>query len=156
MERKIYIDAFEKLTKWALKEGFKSVTIGYDNVSHATWKDKTLNTPSNIKIEQGYDSEHRVYLLLHELGHHQLRKDWDWFTENFPILAEAEVHHLKKKENHLKRRKVYHMYSMEEEFRAWDEGLHLAYAMDIPVDLAKWNALKTTCLLLYFKFYKDK
>jgi hypothetical protein len=156
MERKIYISAFKKLKDWALKEGFKSVSIGHNNISYVSWEKDSLNTPCKIKIQSGYDSEHRVYLLLHELGHHQLRKDWDWFTENFPVLARAEVHHHKKKGNNLKRRKDYQMYSLEEEFRAWDEGFNLAYAMDIPIDLVKWNALRTKCLMGYFNNYCSK
>lgn len=156
MERKVYIEAFKKLKKWALKEGFKHIATGHDNISYISWENGTLNEPLRIRIQSGFDSEHRVYLLLHELGHHQLRKDWDWFAENFPVLAKAEVHHIKNKGNYLKRRKDYQMYSMEEEFRAWNEGLNLAYGMNIPVDMIKWNALRTKCLIQYFNFYCGK
>ncbi len=156
MERKIYTKAFKKLKEWALGEGFKSVTINHDNISYISWEVNSLNTPLNIKIQSGYDDEHRVYLLLHELGHHQLRKDWDLFTENFPVLAKAELWHHKNKGNNLKRRRDYQLHSLEEEFRAWDEGFNLALSMDIPIDLVKWNTLRTKCLLGYFKFYRDK
>lgn len=151
MERKIYIDAIKKLKKWAFKEGFKSVTFNHDNISYVSWENDSINTPNKIKIESGHDAEHRTYLLLHELGHHQLRKDWDWFTENFPVLAKAEIAHLRKRGNYLKRRVDYYLYTMEEEFRAWDEGFNLAHAMGIEINMNNWVALKTRCLKTYLK-----
>jgi Zn-dependent peptidase ImmA (M78 family) len=37
------------------------------------------NTPNSIKIEGNLSYELQTYIFLHELGHHQLRKDWNEF-----------------------------------------------------------------------------
>lgn len=92
---------------------------------------------------------------MHELGHHELRKDWDIFNELLPVVARAEKHHHEYKSNRYKRRNSYIVGCLEEEFKAWDEGLKLARYFDIRIDLEKWNEFRSICLKAYIIYYSD-
>ena len=144
------------LTDWAYSEGYKSVTFDHNNVSYITWVKKSLNTPKNIKIEGKYPIEIKVYLLLHELGHHQLRKNWEKFTRILPISAKAEHVHFYKKDRRLMKGLVYDVSCMEEEFKAWEEGYKLAMKLGIKINDKKWNEFKSKCLMSYMRYYASK
>ena len=70
-----YTKALRVLTDWAEKEGYTSIIFDHNDISQIDWKKNTLNKPNEIKIQGKYPIELKVYLLLHELGHHQLRKN---------------------------------------------------------------------------------
>ena len=128
----------------------------HHDISYIDWKLKTLNEPSVIRIEGKYPVEIKVYLLLHELGHHQLRKDWSKFKKTLPVAAHAEHIHFVKKVGKYKRRVTYTVSCMEEEFKAWDEGFKLAMKLGIKINDTKWNALKSKCLISYMRYYATK
>lgn len=151
-----YKRALETITDWAIKEGYGHISFDHDDISFIDWEKDTLNYPKEIKIEGKYPTEIKVYLLLHELGHHQLRKSWDKFEKTLPITAYAELYHQEKKEVKYKRRVTYMVSCIEEEFKAWDEGLKLASKLDIKVNLTKWNAFKAKCLISYIRYYGAK
>ena len=148
-----YITALDTLTKWAIKEGYKNISLDHYDVSYIDWEKKSLNEPKVIKIEGSYDYEHQTYLMLHELGHHVIRKDWDKFKQKLPAAATAEEKDTKKKENKHKRRTSYIVSALHEEFSAWDEGIKLAKKLNIKVNLNKWNRFKTKCLMGYIRYY---
>lgn len=156
MGRYNYTTALEKLTKWANKEGYAKVDLNHAGISYISWAHESLNTPKAIYIEGKHTKEIKTYLLLHELGHHQLRKDWDRMYRMLPITAHAEQVHWIEKEGKYKRRVAFKVSCMEEEFKAWDEGYKLAMTMGIRVNLEKWSDLKYSCLLTYMRYYGDK
>ncbi len=149
-----YKKALDILADYALSEGFLEVTFDHPSVStlYPNHLSPTYE-PRRIKIEGKYNYELQTYLLLHELGHHEIRKDWDTFAETFPIAARAEARWEKGYSRNLRRRKDYFVTSFEEEYKAWDEGLKLAQAYDIPINEKRWHKLRTDCLFSYMKYY---
>ena len=85
-----YKRALEVLTDWAVREGYEDISFDHTDVSYIDWKKDGLNTPKNIKIQGKYSTEIKTYILLHELGHHQLRKNWGRFEKTLPVTAYAE------------------------------------------------------------------
>lgn len=157
MGRYNYTQALLGLTEWAYGQGFKEVIFDHAGVSEMTFDHRVGEYESKkIKIEGKYTKELQVYLLLHELGHHQLRKSWVKFEKELPIMAYAEHIHLLKKNGKYKRRVTYNVSCMEEEFKAWDEGLKLAEKLGIKVNVVKWNELRSKCLISYMRYYSVK
>lgn len=151
-----YKRALDTITEWAVKEGYNDISFDHNDISFIDWEKNSLNTPKKIKIEGKYPIELKVYLLLHELGHHQLRKNWDKFTKTLPVAAHAEHIHLSKKEGKYKRRVTYSVSCVEEEFKAWEEGYKLAEKLGIKINLKKWNLFKSKCLITYIRYYGVK
>ena len=156
MGRYNYTKALERLKQWAYKEGYETVTFDHNDVSYIDWQLKTLNIPSEIRIQGKFPIEIKVYILLHELGHHILRKDWDKFTKVLPISAHAEHVHFFKNDVKYKRRVQYNVSCMEEEFKAWDEGHKLADRLGIRINEVKWYDFKAKCLMGYMRYYSTK
>ena len=71
-------------------------------------------------------------------------------------MAYAEHVHLFRNDIKYKRRVVYNVYCMEEEFKAWDEGYKLAERLGIRVNEKKWSELKAKCLIGYMRYYSTK
>lgn len=142
-----YKTFLKTLCKFAYSEGFIDIDLLYSGVSSIYWHSRNL--PNRIVIEGKYSNEFKVYLMLHELGHHVLRRDWDLFGLSLPIVHQAES------SNELKyrRRQTYIVASLEEEFKAWDEGLKLGISYGICIDRDKWDKLRAKCLMSYIKHY---
>lgn len=149
-----YKKALDLLINFAMAEGYE-VILDHTLVSRIEWVENSLNTPSCIRVERKFKPEIKVYLLLHELGHHLLRKDWKEFTTIFPIAAYAEEIYLEKDINKYKRRLSYTVSSIEEEFKAWDEGLNLANSLGIKLNHKNWHNFKVKCLTTYIKSFCD-
>ena len=147
--------AFEVLSEYASSEGYK-VDLAYTGISYVKFLKNTLNAPKHIKIEAGSDDELRAYFFLHELGHHELRKDWARFSELLPVSAKAEEEQLASKNGKYVRRVGYYVSSLEEEFMAWAEGLKLAKGLNVDIDEESYFKLKTKCLKLYMNYYAKK
>lgn len=152
-----YTKALETVKKWALKEGYEAITFNHHE-SYIDWyrENRQSNIPKVIKIEGKYPIESKVYLLLHELGHHQLRKDWAKFKKTLPIVAFAEHIHIFRNVGKYKRRITYSISCVEEEFKAWEEGYKLAQKLGVKINLKKWNDLKSKCLMTYVRHYGSK
>lgn len=147
-----YKGALQKLTEYATKEGYTKINLEYNDTSYIKAKTRTLNEPNIICIEKGFTYEIKVYIMLHELGHHELRKDWGKFEKRLPVVAHAEVKSLKKDYKY-GRRKSFHVSSLEEEFLAWDEGFKLGMKLGIKVNMEKWIRLKSKFLKSYIIYY---
>lgn len=156
MGRYSYTKALALLTEWATKEGYSDISIDYHDISQIDWEKNTLNTPKHIKIQGKYPIEIKVYFFLHELGHHQLRKNWTRFEKELPVLAHAEHIHFYRNVGKYKRRVTYTVSCMEEEFKAWDEGYKLAEKLGIKINKEKWTTLKAKCLISYMRYYGAK
>lgn len=156
MGRYNYTKALDRLTKWAYEEGYERISFNHTNISYIDWERKSLNHPKEIKIEGKYSIELKVYLMLHELGHHQLRKDWELFGVYLPVSYKAENLLFFEKDKRLVRRTDYIVSSLEEEFKAWDEGLRLADEFGIQINLDKWNRFRSKCLMSYIRYYAKK
>jgi hypothetical protein len=156
MSRYSYTKALERLTEWAVKQGYSEITFDHHDISQIDWKGSGLNEPNTIKIEGKYPIEIKVYLMLHELGHHQLRKNWSKFKKTLPVVAHAEHIHFVRNVGKYKRRVTYSVSCMEEEFKAWDEGLKLAEKLDVKINIKKWNEFKAKCLIGYIRYYGSK
>lgn len=152
MGRYSYTNALGVLTEWAINEGFTDIDLNYNDISQIGWHKDTLNIPYDIKIEGKYPIELKVYLFLHELGHHQLRKNWDEFEVVLPVIAHAEG----VRDKRYKRRLIYSVSCMEEEFKAWDEGYKLGIDLGIRINIDKWLELKGRCLMTYMRYYVMK
>lgn len=139
------------LIDFAISEGFKAVELDYKGISDIQWSKYGIYVPKLIRIQGGHTAEIQVYFLLHELGHHLLRCDWVEFAKNFPITHYAENNGVK-----YRRRISYLVASVEEEYKAWDEGLKLAERLGIPVCSEKWEKLRSKCLMGYIRFYGSK
>lgn len=156
MGRYSYNKALEILTNFAIGEGYVDITFDHNGISFIDWDKDSLNTPKRIKIEGKYSKEFQVYLLLHELGHHQLRKNWGKFSKLLPVAAYAEHIDLVEKDNKYKRRVTYIVSSMEEEFKAWEEGFKLGDKLGIKINSIKWNNFKAKCLISYIRYFAKK
>lgn len=150
-----YKKALGVITEWAEKEGYE-ITFDHTDVSQIDWERNSLNIPYKIKIQGDYSIEFKVYLLLHELGHHQLRKDWDRFTKKLPNAANAEIEHFNTNDKKYKRRLTYTVACMEEEFKAWEEGFKLGEKLGIKINYNKWDNFKAKCLMSYMRYYGSK
>ena len=156
MGRYNYTKALERLTQWAYRQGFEEISFDHNDISYIDWRIQTINKPRVIKIEGKYPIEIKVYLLLHELGHHQLRKNWSKFKKTLPVAAHAEHLHFYRNVGKYKRRVTYTVSCMEEEFKAWDEGHKLAEKLGLRVNEQKWGELKSKCLISYMRYYATK
>jgi hypothetical protein len=156
MGRYNYTKALDKLIEWAHGEGFNKITLNHDDISYIDWEKKSLNFPKLIKIEGKYTKEIQVYLMLHELGHHQLRKDWDNFGVILPISYHAENSKFFDKDKKLMRRNAYIVSSLEEEYLAWGEGKKLGLSMEIVINDDKWYEFRAKCLMAYIRHYANK
>lgn len=143
-----YKSSLKILTDFATAEGY-SVSLDFKGISDISWNSRTVNTPKNIRIEGRYTLELKTYLMLHELGHHMLRRDWNKFGKTIPIVQQAESKAYDKDRRTL----AYKVGCLEEEFKAWEAGLKLGIQLGIPIDLIVWNRFKTKCLMLYIKYF---
>lgn len=156
MGRYSYIKALKLVTEWAKGEGYEDITLDHNDISQIDWKRSTLNSPKNIKIQGKYCNELKLYLMLHELGHHQLRKDWDKFKKKLPITAYAEYANTSKRLGKYKRRVTYSVSCVEEEYKAWDEGYKLGERLGVRINEKKWTSIKAKCLIGYIRYYGTK
>ena len=156
MGRYNYSKALDILAQYAKDEGFKTVKFNHDKTSYVNWAKDSLNVPSVIRIEGKHSDEIKVYLMLHELGHHELRKKWTIFKLEFPILAKADEELFYHRNRKLRKGLVYDVCCMEEEFRAWEEGYKLAEVLSIKINQDEWFSLRSRCLMSYMKFYSRR
>ena len=155
MGRYSYKKAIGQLTEYAVNEGYAKIFLNHKGISMIKWKLRTLNEPKSIYIEGKHGLEIKTYLMLHELGHHELRKDWKTFTKRFPATAYAEEVHLITRDKKYKRRDTYVVASLEEEFAAWDEGLKLGKKLGIKINEDKWVEFKSKCLKSYIVYFAN-
>ncbi len=152
MGRYSYKHALDILWDWSVNEGFSSIDLTYTGTSQIDWEKSTLNTPKDIKIEVA-SYEEQTYIFLHELGHHQLRKNWDKFHKLLPASAVAEEHLYWTRDRKLIRRQDYMVSHLEEEYKAWEEGYKLGEKLGIKINPNKWRALKSKCLMSYIRHF---
>jgi hypothetical protein len=152
MGRYSYKTALDILWDWSVKEGFTDIDLSYSGTSQIDWQKNTLNTPKDIKIEKA-SYEEQTYIFLHELGHHQLRKNWLRFHRELPTMAIAEEHLYYTKDRRLVRRMDYMVSHLEEEYKAWEEGFKLGERLGIRINEKKWTALKSKCLMSYIRYF---
>ena len=155
MSRYSYKKALDRLKEYAYGEGYMLVTYNNIGVSKIRWSRGTLNEPKSICIEGRYGLEIRTYLMLHELGHHEIRKDWEAFASRFPASANAERVYLEHNDRKYMRRDSYIVASLEEEFMAWEEGLKLGLRLGIEVNMDKFIDFKSRCLKAYINYFAN-
>lgn len=154
MGRYSYKKALDSLSSYAESEGFGKISFDGE-ISFISWKPKTLYSPDKLNIEANETWENKVYFMLHELGHHELRKNWNRFTLRFPVVAYAEKVNIDMKERKYMRRDSYIVSSLQEEFTAWDEGHKLGLKLGIKIQEPKWVALKSKCLKGYITYFAN-
>jgi hypothetical protein len=149
-----YKNALEKLKEYALKQGFEEVILEHSG-GFIEYEDTNMYSPLKLYVPSGYTNDTRVYIMLHELGHHELRKNWGKFETRLPAVARAEKAVVRKHKNgkKYKRRDSFHISSLEEEFLAWDEGLKLGLKLGIKINMDKWMKVKASMLKTYIKYY---
>lgn len=154
--RYAYKAHLQKLFAYAESEGYRVNVFQHESSSRISWIRDTLNEPKTIYLDGRKSLEEQVFLMLHELGHHEIRKDWLVFTERLPIMAHAENVYVATRAKKYMRRDAYLVFSLEEEFLAWDEGYKLALRLDIRLNLERWLRLKTKCLMSYIDYFSNK
>jgi hypothetical protein len=155
MGRYNYTKALHKLVDFAHEQGFTNVDLNHKE-SLMSWDPKTLNYPRAIKLDGSYNNEIKVYLFLHELGHFELRKDWELFGYFLPDVCEAETIKFMYGDKNITKRNLYTVSMIEEEYKAWDEGYKLGLRLDIRINKDNWNWIKTKCLMSYIRHYGKK
>jgi hypothetical protein len=156
MGRYNYTKALDMLVDWGYCEGIEDIRLDHNDISYIDWERKSLNYPKVIKIEGKYTKEIQVYLMLHELGHYLIRKDWEKFGKVLPISYQAENTKFFENDNRLLRRTSYIVSSLEEEYLAWDEGKKLGKRMGIRINEERWNEFRSGCLMSYIRYYGKK
>lgn len=151
-----YKKILEQLIAYAEAEGYRVNIFLHESSSRIAWAKDTLNEPKRIHLDGRKSVEVQVFLMLHELGHHELRKDWDAFTERLPIMAYAENEYVATKAKKYMRRDSYLVFSLEEEFLAWNEGYKLALRFGIKLNTDHWLKFKAKCLMSYIDYFANK
>lgn len=146
------INELEILKKHAESFGFK-VNLNSKSSEMLT-KRGTLNTPNKINIINT-NSTHQCYLLLHELGHWELMKDWDVYKQKYKFTAIGEEFALEKIYKY-RRRIAYKVDIMREEFDAWEAGGNLVTKLGLNIDLSEYNKYSISYLFSYIKHLGKK
>lgn len=90
-----------------------------------------------IEINNSRTAKNQVYILLHELGHHNVVKSPKLAKKFACLNAEHVPRNLSKK-----------MLTLEEEVVAWHMGEDIAEQLEIPIDKT-YQVLKSKCLKTY-------
>jgi hypothetical protein len=144
--------ALKKVIRYGEKVGFKEIEFdGKTGESWIEWKEGSNNKPHIISIERTKNKENQLYFLLHELGHHELRKDWDYYRERFPRLAESEQDLVCYRK--LRRRLGYKIEILDEEYEAWGEGLLIAERLNIGIKFGNYMKLRDKSLMSYIRYF---
>lgn len=148
-----YKRALDELKEYAINEGYSEVVTDHNDISVLYWNMSTLNEPVGIYIEGRHTWEIKTYLMLHELGHHQLRKNWKKFEKRFPVIAKAQKAYYIDGIKRYMRRTDYIVACLEEEYAAWEEALKLGEKFNIKINMSKWIMIKSKCLKGYINYY---
>jgi len=151
MKNKMTIE-LEILKKYAESFGFK-VNLNSKSSEMLT-KRGTLNTPNKINITNT-NSTHQCYLLLHELGHWELMKDWDVYKQKYQFIVTGDKFACEKIYKY-RRRIAYKVDIMREEFGAWEEGKKLATKLNINIDELDYDRYSISYLFSYIKYLGNK
>lgn len=143
--------SLEKLVKYGKKLGFKEINFNNIGESSVSWLEGSNNEPNIINIEKTRNKENQLYFLLHELGHHELRKDWEYYEDRFPRLAESEQEFVFHKK--LSRRLGYKIEILDEEYEAWAEGLLIAERLNIRINFENYIKLRDKSLMCYIRYF---
>lgn len=155
MGRFSYTRALETLVEFAYKQGFSKIDLEH-NESLMSWETRTLNFPKAIKVDGSYNNEIKTYLFLHELGHYELRKDWELFGHILPNVHEAETTKFIYGDKNIIKRNLYIVSAIEEEYKAWDAGYELGIRLGIRIHKESWDWIRTKCLMSYIRYYGRK
>lgn len=85
----------------------------------------------------------KLFSLLHEIGHLTLWRQ-SGFDDRFPGYQKSERH------------KHFKAATVEEEIKAWDEGLKVAQELDIELDMKAWHRHRYDCIYSYIQWAKKK
>jgi hypothetical protein len=138
-----YTKALNELKEYAISLGFKTIRLDSEVGTYISWYQSTISIEKNVPVEV------KVYLMLHELGHNELRKDDASYKKQLPLVHYAES----VLEGKYMRRRGYKVSKLEEEFLAWVAGYALAERMGIKINDVKWHSLRTKCLSTYIRFF---
>lgn len=145
-------DSIHTLIKYAQKLGYKVCRNCKD--SEILWKPAyPHNKPLSIMLSKHKDSTFEVYDMLHELGHHTIRRNWRQYKENYPLTVEADKMHYQYGEYKYKRRLGYKLEEVREEFSAWDVGLDIARKKGIQLNVADYRKYAAKCLMSYVRHH---
>ena len=112
------------------------------------------NKPHFIGLAKRKDSTKQLYDLLHELGHHEIRKDWRAYKASYPMTAEMERQVYTKGKSYPHTRRIsYRLEEVREEFQAWDMGLKIARELGIRVDISRYRDYAAKNLMTYVRYH---
>jgi len=145
-------DSIYTLIKYAEKLGYKvtrnrrySEILWHPSYPHNKSLSITLSKQKNKKFE--------VYDMLHELGHHMIRRNWREYKQKYPITVHAEKMHYEHNVYKYKRRIGYKLEEVREEFDAWDIGLDIARKKGIDVNVVDYRSYAAKSVMSYVRHY---
>ena len=136
-----FYQSFEKVSSYALsKHGFETVLCSDTHAGVCDFLRREIVINSSLGIEK------KLYILIHEIGHILIRKNWKKFEKEF------SAHAGKYYDGRVTRSKKFRVSTVEEEFEAWKRGLRLAKKLGATVDESKFNNFKCECLMSYINW----
>lgn len=134
-------ESFEKL-KEAILQKYPDLQIEDSDTKDKTFydiKEKKIYIYSRLSIKN------RMFFLLHEAGHHEIRTKKN--LNNKFYRASNGLHHA----SLTKRSRLDHL---REEFHAWEIAFDLAEELQIDLDFGEMKCLLHSCLHNYIDWYK--
>lgn len=125
-----YKDSLNAVTFWAESNGY-SVIIDKDS-------DDSIDTESKfIFIKSTNRLETQLYTLLHECGHHLVRK-------NGSIFQYDDI-----RDSYGERSNIHKSFVLIEEVEAWRRGYSLGKRLGVPIDDYRWNRIVGSAINKY-------
>lgn len=145
-------DSIHTLIKYAEKLGYR--VQRNSRYSEVLWHPShPHNKPLSIGLRRQKNPAYEVYDMLHELGHHEIRKSWKDYRKEYPITVHAEKMHYVYGIYKYKRRIGYKLEEVREEFAAWDLGLKIARRKGVEIDLVDYRRYAYKNLMSYVRFH---
>lgn len=129
------ISAISRVVEWC---GRSRIDVSFDGSTGGTSHD------DRIVVNARLAPERQLHVLLHECGHWSLRRrkaDWRRFRRGY---GESDPAHL--------RTMAHRVDVLHEELEAWYEGLRIADAAKVQVDLDRYNLTRSEYVRGYLKW----
>jgi Zn-dependent peptidase ImmA (M78 family) len=126
----------DKFIAFCLSEGVKEI------VYKSGTDDEYDSENKQIVINRRRTDEHKLYILLHEYGHHHLMQNKN-LANKFKAISNRYARNMLTEQ----------ILAIEEEVLAWHYGEEAAKALGIPLDQTKFQLLKSRCLRTHIRSY---
>ena len=140
MNNKQFQDALGRIDAWAHKKRLEVCTgFGVDAYYH---DERHLVYDKKLK-----QKKHQIYSLLHECGHALAFESKEGYKNNFPTLHK----HRFKEAKVNKRRNLFKVETIIEEWDAWRRGFSLAQRLDISINQEDYYNYASRWVMTYVR-----